>query len=156
VLLTLVRLFLFDVMRVEGHSMEPTFRPKQIVFINRAYYGLLIPFTSRYLIMWRVPKRGDIVVFRLPEGRKTFIKRCVGVAGDRMAYESGYLYVGDSREPIPVHPTSRILRKNKVPGGSLLALGDNHDNSVDSRYLGFIPLHTILGRVIHPDRGIDR
>jgi signal peptidase I len=144
-------LFVIDVMRVEGYSMEPTLSPKQIVFVNRAYYGLIIPFSNRYILMWRRPQTGDIVVFRLHGARKTLIKRCMGVEGDRLIYENGYLSVGTSREPIPVIPSSEILKQQRIPVGKLLVVGDNLDNSIDSRSLGFIPADTVLGRVMHPE-----
>ena len=60
--LSIIRLSVLNVMRVEGHSMEPTLRQSQIILVNRLSYGIILLFSDRYLLMWRKPQIGDVVV----------------------------------------------------------------------------------------------
>jgi signal peptidase I len=73
-----MKLFLFDFMISEGRSMLPAIRPGNLLLINRAAYGLRLPWAGRYTLRWKEPEAGDIVVFRTPLGQ-TAVKRCASV-----------------------------------------------------------------------------
>jgi signal peptidase I len=134
-ILTLVRLFILEVMRVEGHSMEPTLSPSQLIFINRLSYGIILPFIDRYLLMWSTPQIGDVVVLRNRTDGKTLIKRCIAKEGDPIQYKDGCLILGSAAELISPPIPAEILRYREVPKGQIVVLGDNRSNSVDSRAL---------------------
>jgi signal peptidase I len=71
----LLKLFVFDIMVVQGHSMEPTLRPGEFIIVSRCAYGLLIPFVNRYIVTWAYPRRDDLVVFISPENKKMCCNR---------------------------------------------------------------------------------
>jgi signal peptidase I len=73
-----MKLFLFDFMISEGRSMIPAIRPGTLLLINRAAYGLRLPWAGRYVLRWKEPDAGDIVVFRTPLGQIA-VKRCASV-----------------------------------------------------------------------------
>jgi len=145
--LTLLRLFVFDVRRVEGHSMEPTLRPGRIVVINRMAYGLILPFSGRYVLIWAKPAPGEIVVLREPAGRRILIKRCVGTEGDRLGYSGGRLTVGTLDETYDIPGLYSLAGAGSVPAGHILVLGDNVRDSIDSRMFGFVRETSVYGRV---------
>ena len=78
-------------------SMIPTLLVNDHIFVNKISFGLRIPFTEKWLVNWGEPQRGDVVIFKFPESRsKYFIKRVIGVPGDRIYYENGQLYVNEA------------------------------------------------------------
>ncbi|MDR0389509.1 MAG: signal peptidase I [Spirochaetaceae bacterium] len=84
-----MKLFLFDFMISEGRSMLPAIRPGALLLINRAAYGLRFPWAGRYVLRWKQPETGDIVVFKTPLGQ-TAVKRCAAVE------EEGVFALGDN------------------------------------------------------------
>jgi signal peptidase I len=84
-----MKLFLFDFMITEGRSMMPAIAPGSLLLINRAAYGLRLPWTGRYMLYWKRPRTGDIVVFKNPLG-ETAVKRCAAVE------EQGVFALGDN------------------------------------------------------------
>ena len=74
-----LRVFVFDVFRVEGHSMEPSLSPGNILLVNKAAYGLRNPVDGDYFLLWAFPQKEDILVYRDPRGGDFRIKRCVEV-----------------------------------------------------------------------------
>ncbi len=118
----LIKIFAFDIMIAEGASMEPTIPSGSLIFVNRLAYGLRLPFASRFLFLWKTPKRGDILVFQAPDGRLA-IKRCLISAG----------------EEDPAFDTP--------PPRTLLVLGDNSTDSWDSRSYGPISYDRVYGKV---------
>jgi signal peptidase I len=144
--LLLLRLFVLDVMRVEGRSMEPTLRSGQIILVGRLAYGLLLPFTNSYLIQWKKPETGDLVVVPDPREGKFLVKRCIAVGGDRITMRNGRLYVRGlsfaSGRNSPLHEFGA------VPADHILVLGDNLSASVDSRQFGFVPTNRVIGKVV--------
>jgi signal peptidase I len=146
--LSIIRLFVLNVMRVEGHSMEPTLRPSQIIFVNRLSYGVILPFSDRYLLMWSKPQIGDVVVLRNRKNGKTLVKRCIAREGDPISYKDGYLSVGSGKTQLGTSFPFEILEYNAVPSGHIVVLGDNRNNSVDSRAFGFVSVEQVMGRAL--------
>ena len=147
-------------------SMENTLLVGDYLFINKMLYGSEIDigmgghrlFYYRFPA-FRPPEQGDIIVFRYPENpRQDFIKRCVAVAGQTVEIKNKELYVDGVRqvEPYVIHIDSRVLpaelshRDNfgpfKVPAGTIVMMGDNRDNSHDSRFWGPLPVNLIKGK----------
>jgi signal peptidase I len=84
-----MKLFLFDFMIAEGRSMIPAIRSGDLLLVNRAAYGLRLPWTGSYMLRWKLPETGDIVVFKNPLG-ETAVKRCAAVE------ERGLFALGDN------------------------------------------------------------
>ncbi len=161
---------------IPSGSMENTVLIGDHLIVSRIGYDAGIPFTPWHVPLWRNPKRQQIIVFRAPlpeEGYPDFIKRCIGVPGDRIKIVEGQVFVNGVRldEPYAVHdeyaasssvenypPTSDFtagwprhsewteeLPKHVVngelvvPPGEYFMMGDNRDNSNDSRFWGFVP-----------------
>lgn len=132
-----VRTFVVEIYRVEGSSMADTLHSAERVVVNK------------FLYRWvRQPQPGDIVVFQYPrEPDRDFIKRVVAVAGDKVEIKAGKVYVNG--ELLPEAPAARINDEDRlptvVPENSVWVLGDNRNNSEDSRYFGQVPLENIRG-----------
>lgn len=125
--------------QVSGLSMEPHIASGEIVLINTMAYRL------------HGPARGDIIAFHhdgpTPE---TFIKRIIGLPGDRIAIVRGRVFVNGAPldEPYVQYPDRRSYAQLTVPPGSLYVLGDNRADSEDSRVFGFVPKSQVLGHAL--------
>jgi signal peptidase I len=124
--------------RVESISMQPTLYPGDYVIVNKLAYR----FNHR-------PDRGDVIVFRYPPDPEAipYIKRIIGLPGDQILITDGKVYVNGQLvvEPYLVVSTNRGGDWT-VPDGQLFVMGDNRNNSSDSRSWGFVPLENIIGR----------
>ena len=149
----LLRVFVIDVEKVAGTSMVPSINEGDTVFINKLAYGIENPFSNSLLVQWAEPEIGDIVVYYM--NNKLVMKRCV--ATEFMALDfsknSGYsLCIGGTENPLEIPLTEqqyqRIKYDTSVPEGTILAIGDNYNESVDSRNYGFIQVNCILGKVL--------
>lgn len=132
----LIRGFLFEVYRVDGSSMENTLRTREQVLVNKLIYHL------------RSPQPGDVIVFQYPkEPDRDFIKRVVAIAGDRIEMRGGQVYVNGELFPEveTVRMTTQNVAEHTVEPDSVWVLGDNRNNSEDSRYFGKVPLKNIRG-----------
>jgi signal peptidase I len=142
-----VKTFLFQAFYIPSGSMEPTLKKGDRVLVNKLSYDL------------HDVHRGDIVVFKLPaekvgpDGIKDLIKRVVGLPGEVIESRSGQVYIDGKllREPyLPkgVTTDNPPIQKQTVPEGHIFVMGDNRDNSADSRFAnrGPIPINTIVGR----------
>ena len=146
--------FVIEAGVVPTASMEGTVLVGDHLLLLKLPYGPHIPFTSARLPQLRSPKAGEIVAFASPvEPSEIYLKRVVAVAGDVIAIRGGVLYVNSVR----LRENYARVRSNRrwtwqenigpyrVPAGSLFVLGDNRDNSEDSRYWGPIPVQNVVG-----------
>jgi signal peptidase I len=186
-----VRTFLFEPFNIPSGSMIPTLLVGDYLFVSKYTYGYSkhsFPFSPSLFsgrIFQREPERGDVAVFKLPTDNKTdYIKRIVGLPGDRIQVISGILHVNGKpvirrriadfevaggrrgkavqyREVLPggyTHPIIEMERDSgyldntavySVPKGHYFMMGDNRDNSQDSRVLnrvGFVPAENLVGK----------
>ena len=161
VLALFIRTFVVQAFKIPSGSMKDTLLIGDHILVSKFIYGVKVPFTDGYtLIPVKDPKRGDIVVFKYPEDpEKDFIKRVVGVAGDTIEIKNKKLYVNDQlqdHKAFAIYKDSHVippkfsrrdtLPKETVPAQSLFVMGDNRDNSHDSRFWGFVDLKAVKGK----------
>ena len=175
-----LRSFIVEPFRIPSNSMMPTLLTGDFILVNKFDYGIRLPVVDAKVVGIGLPERGDVVVFRYPDDPSTpFIKRVVGVPGDRIGYYDKVLFVND--EPMEQNSVGRYvgtgsgavmsgasLRVERitgvehsilirpgahtvqgtavVPEGHYFVLGDNRDNSRDSRYWGTVPEELLIGR----------
>jgi signal peptidase I len=133
--------------------MEGTILVGDHLFLNKLPYGPEIPLLNVHLPRWKTVHRGEIVVFRYPRNPdEAFLKRVIAVSGDQIEIRNGAVYVNSSplEEPYVIHrrlaqSTSEQMQPVRVPLGSLFVMGDNRDNSSDSREWGFVPEQNVIG-----------
>jgi len=137
---------------IPSGSMEPTVLIGDHLIVSRIGYDAGIPFTDIHVPLWRQPKRQQIIVFRAPlpqEGNPDFIKRVIGLPGDTIEIRAGVVYIGGQalREPYREDPPNPGEYRGPwhVPAGEYFMMGDNRENSYDSRYWGFVPRANIIG-----------
>ncbi|MBN2397088.1 MAG: signal peptidase I [Deltaproteobacteria bacterium] len=154
-----IRTFVVQAFKIPSGSMKPTLLVGDHLLVNKFTYGVKIPFIRKTLVPIDDPRRGDIVVFIYPVDRsKDFIKRVIGVAGDIIEVRNKKIYLNGSvyDDGHGVHtdtlsfPASIQPRDNfgpvTVPAGHIFVMGDNRDQSYDSRFWGFVNLEDVLGR----------
>lgn len=154
--------------QIPSGSMEQTLLIGDYIYINKMLYGseIDIGIGAHRLVHHRFPairqpKPGDIIVFRYPgDLSKDFIKRCVAVEGETIEIRDKVLYVDGRRreEPYAIHQDSRVLPREigprdnfgplTVPRGCIFMMGDNRDNSLDSRFWGPLPVTLVKGKAI--------
>ena len=176
----LIRSFLFEPFRIPSASMMPTLLVGDFIFVNKFTYGLRLPVLNTEIADLGSPERGDVVVFRLPSDPSTnYIKRLVGLPGDSITYLNNQIFVnqkpvevtqgvpyqgGDqedsliARERLGEHDHDVLFRPDYgsrqgtfiVPEGHYFMMGDNRDNSRDSRYdgVGMIPDDNVVGKAV--------
>jgi signal peptidase I len=161
VLTALLRTFVIQAFRIPSESMVKTLLVGDFLFVNKFEYGAKIPFTHLRLPGLRKPRRGDVIVFRSPrDPGKDLVKRCIAVGGQTIEIKDKTVVV-DGRpldEPYVIHidpnirPAALDPRDNfgpyTVPSGDLFMMGDNRDNSEDSRYLGPVDMDLVKGRAM--------
>jgi signal peptidase I len=134
-----------DCNRIVSVSLTPTLLPGDRVLVNRLSYGVRLPFQSGWLLEWGSPRRGDVIVLASPLDGKRLVKRVVGLPGDRLEVRDGRLWInGQSDRAVPgpmLHPTV-------VPPRHYFVLGDNGEQSADSRCFGCVSRDRIAGRVL--------
>jgi signal peptidase I len=197
-LVFVLRSFLFEPFKIPSSSMVPTLLVGDLILVNKFDYGIRLPVINKKIIEVGNPQRGDVMVFKYPKDpSQDYIKRVIGVPGDKITYENKRLtvngqpveyvpmddYLDDERpvyhkqflEKLPNVP-HRILNMDGartlnlsaveefphhenciytydkftciVPEGNYFMMGDNRDNSADSRYWGFVPDQNIVGKAV--------
>ncbi|WP_256710900.1 signal peptidase I [Paenibacillus sp. FSL A5-0031] len=151
VLVFLIRQFLFSPFIVDGPSMKPNFETGERLIVNKILYTI------------REPKFGEVVVFDVPEQGRKFIKRVIGVPGDKIRLEGDDLYINDKKIDEPylkeavaaAHAEGKLYNEKginsdvseiTVPEDTIFALGDNRSDSTDSRVIGFVSDKEVVGR----------
>ena len=149
----IIRAFLVQAYTIPSGSMLQTVQIGDFVLVNKFVYGVKIPFTDSYAFRGADPERGDIIVFKYPKDTDTdYIKRIVGVPGDVLEMKGKKLYRNGQpvEEAYVQHTRSHTPYDNfgplKVPADSYFVMGDNRDNSLDSRDWGFVPRGYIHGK----------
>ncbi|HSA60154.1 MAG TPA: signal peptidase I, partial [bacterium] len=198
-----IRSFGIEAFKIPSGSMIPTLMIGDHIFVNKFVYGLRIPFTKKRIVTFSEPKRGEAIVFMYPlDESKDFIKRAIGLPGDRIAIHGDEVTVNGlalARQPVEVRASNgdRFLTiipeavadqvngheipafprwesyayfvekvgdvnhlvqfderpsyaesEFEVPAGHLFVMGDNRDNSSDSREWGFVPMENVKGRAM--------
>jgi signal peptidase I len=153
-----VRTFVVQAFKIPSGSMEPTLLVGDYLLVNKFIYGIKIPFTQTKLFQFVNPRRGDIIVFPYPKDpSKDFIKRVIGTEGEKVQVIQGEIYINDRRISDPWGHLERIgpagyLRMVEnfgpvvVPEDCLFVMGDNRNNSEDSRFWGFLRVNTVVGK----------
>ena len=145
---------------IPSGSMMDTLLVGDYILVNKFLYGAELPFTDTHLPGFRKPERGDIVVFKYPNDEsRDFIKRIVAVGGDTVQVQDNRVMLNGRpiEEPyirpgsIPAIPSGHCgylygCNPLVVPPGSYFVMGDNRDNSQDSRYWGFVRREKIRGK----------
>ncbi len=189
-----LRSFLVEPFKIPSGSMMPTLLAGDYILVNKFTYGLRVPILNNTFLEMNQPKRGDVIVFHYPPDPKIdYIKRVVGLPGDKIQYQDKQLTIngkkldvtfvndyeyemqganiisarkskeqlGDVPHDILVHdipnqysadmPGAKLLDGETitVPDNSYFAMGDNRDNSADSRVWGFVPEHNLVGRAFY-------
>lgn len=154
-----VKSLVFAAYTVPSGSMEPTLLVGDYLIANRLSYVVKVPFTDVIVFTLGEPERGDIIIFRYPEDRgKDFVKRVIAKAGDTVEIRDKTLFVNGQRFDISaaqfidrrIFPGFVSPRDNfgpiTVPKDSYFAMGDNRDNSADSRFWGFLKKEDLVGK----------
>ena len=147
---------------IPSGSMEKTVLIGDHLIVSRIGYDAGIPFTNIHVPLWRNPKRQQIIVFRAPlpeQGFPDFIKRTIGLPGDTIEIKQGVVYINGNALAEPYRPDPPNALENrgpyKVPAGDYFMMGDNRENSYDSRYWGFVPRENIIGTPLMIYMSID-
>jgi signal peptidase I len=179
-----IRSFLFEPFRIPSDSMMPTLLDGDFIFVNKFAYGLRLPVLNSKIVDIGEPKRGDVIVFRLPtDPSVNYIKRLVGLPGDHVSVRDDRVYINDKL--MAVTPTGLYTGPHNigaqrdaeeaienlggvehrvlyipgrgptdydavVPAGHYFFMGDNRDNSQDSRFdkVGFVPEANLVGKAV--------
>jgi signal peptidase I len=176
----LIRSFLFEPFRIPSDSMMPTLLDGDFIFVNKYAYGLRLPVINTKIVAIDEPQRGDVIVFRLPSDPSTnYIKRLVGLPGDHIVVRDRQVFLNGERMPVRLdgiyqghgHTGARIGAEQlgkvehevlylmdrytrdyeqTVPQGHYFFMGDNRDNSRDSRFpeVGFVPERNLVGKAV--------
>jgi signal peptidase I len=140
VLAVLIRLFVVEPFYIPSGSMEPTLKEHDRIIVSKLNYHV------------QDPKRGDIIVFKYPvDPRRNFVKRLIATGGETVQVKNSQIYING--EPVAEDYLPRNLRFNNygpvtVPEGQYFMMGDNRNNSDDSRVWGFLPKDLIVGKAL--------
>lgn len=201
-----LRAFVIEAFKIPSGSMIPTLVVGDHIFVNKFRYGIRLPFSKKWIFKFKEPQRGETIVFMYPDNEKLdFIKRVVGVPGDRIRLDGDDLYINGEKARTASLKVEGVNPKNKyqldlapvtdfpdgekfkeipefphwkdyeiylerlgehthlkqegaynfipneevvVPEGMLFVMGDNRDNSKDSREWGFVPMENVKGRAM--------
>ncbi len=153
-----IRAFVVQAFKIPSGSMKTTLLIGDHILVNKFIYGIRLPIVNKELIHFSIPKRGDIVVFQYPvDPSKDFIKRAIGLPGETVRIQNKKVFINDRPidEPYATYTDPKVLpagtspRDNMgpvvVPPDSLFVMGDNRDESYDSRFWKFVKIDDIKG-----------
>jgi signal peptidase I len=159
VLALIIRAFVVQAFKIPSGSMIPTLQIGDHILVNKFIYGLKIPFTDKKLFDFKTPKRGDIIVFKYPgDEDRDFIKRLIGLPGETVEIRGTQVVINGNplEEPYAIFNEHNLLRNSgysgdsygpvKIPPHHLFVMGDNRDNSMDSRVWGFLDDGKVKGK----------
>ncbi len=144
-----LKLFVVDFLHVSGRSMMPSINDGETIVVNKLAYGIVKPYGESLLVQWAAPKEGDVVIYLYKD--KIVVKRCIAVSGDLLEYSANQLYtlkINGNDIPLNEIQYNNLKGSECVPDGYILAVGDNYDESIDSRTYGFVSTKNILGKVL--------
>jgi signal peptidase I len=152
-----IRTFFFQAFRIPSGSMEDTLLVGDFLLVDKLTYGAKVPFTDLRLPGFREPRKGDILVFKEWNANRDYIKRCVGVGGDTLEVRDNGVVIDGTplKEPYraekPSPALGRVVRNYgpvTIPEGTIFMMGDNRNNSADSRerHHGPLDLDRVVGR----------
>jgi signal peptidase I len=174
-----IRSFIAEPFRIPSASMLPTLHIGDFILVNKFAYGIRLPVVNTKVFEVGEPQRGDVFVFRFPKNPKIdYIKRVVGLPGDKIGYFDKTVYIngkaveqqvkskdisllglvperskllseklGDKKHDLLIDPDRRLVEGEMlVPEGHYFAMGDNRDNSNDSRFWGAVPEENLVGK----------
>lgn len=193
VIVLVLRSFIAEPFRIPSNSMMPTLLTGDFILVNKFTYGLRLPINNHKVVPLGEPERGDVVVFRPPHHPdQDWIKRVIGLPGDRIAYRDNQVSVNGTVLPYELkgpfegtgngtEMTGASLLAEQLPGrshdvleredlpfldqgegewvvppGHYFVMGDNRDNSEDSRYWGFLPERNLRGKAFLIWMNFDR
>jgi signal peptidase I len=160
VMVVVLKTFIVQNFKIPSGSMEDTLLVGDRLFASKFIYGAELPFTHFRIFKVRDPRPGDVIVFKYPEDpTKDYIKRCIAVAGQTVEIRNKQVYVDDVLQKTPetikyiddlimTDQPRDNMPKRTVPTDMLFAMGDNRDNSYDSRYWGFVPYENLIGKAL--------
>jgi signal peptidase I len=156
-----IRTFVVQAFKIPSSSMEPTLQVGDHLLVNKFIYGIKFPFIGTKYFQFKTPQRGDIIVFIYPKDRsKDFIKRVIGMEGEKVQIVRNKIYINnqliedpwgryDERAPSTKYlQPMEIFGPVTVPPNSVFVLGDNRDNSQDSRFWGFVNVNEVKGKAL--------
>jgi signal peptidase I len=161
VIAMIIRAFILGAYRIPSSSMEDTLLKGDYILATKFNYGLTIPFTTKKILgAERIPSRGDIIIFTFPVNHDMdFVKRVIGLPGDVIEVKDKKVYINGNRFEIPQEKHTDPFTLTQGPGkvrdffgpvtvspGHVFVMGDNRDQSYDSRFWGQVPIENIKGK----------
>ncbi len=175
VVVLVLRSFLFEPFKIPSASMVPTLLVHDFILVNKFAYGIRLPVIGTKVFSVGDPERGDVMVFYPPNDKRYFIKRVIGLPGDHIQVKENVVFINGVRmqqEQLRIDDSSfpymMVMQENLqpkehlmqrvslvtpqsnyetvVPDGSYFMMGDNRDNSSDSRFWGAVPEANIVGK----------
>lgn len=159
ILALFIRTFVVQAFKIPSGSMLPTLQIGDHLLVSKFIYGVKIPVSGKTLLPIKDPKRNDVIVFKYPKDRSVdYIKRVIGVPGDTIEIKNKQVYINSQPIEDPhAHFSSKSIIKGSisprdnmspivVPAEKVFVMGDNRDNSHDSRFWGFVDQKDILGK----------
>jgi len=156
----IIRAYIIQAFKIPSGSMIPTLVIGDHILVTKFIYGTKIPFSDKSILVFKQPGKGDIIVFKYPEDpKKDFIKRVVAAGGDTLEERNKIIYVNGKEvtEPYAYHGDSFVRPRGDprdnfgpliVPENKVFVMGDNRDQSFDSRYWGFVDIKAIKGKAL--------
>ena len=158
ILALFIRTFVVQAFKIPSPSMVPTLLVGDHILVNKFLFGFRVPFADGKIIAIREPERGDVIVFRYPRDRKLdFIKRAVAVGGETVEVREKQVFINgeavEFEQAVFLDEGSLLTGRDTfgpvtVPEGKVFVMGDNRDNSNDSRFWGFVDLKDVKGKAM--------